>query len=221
LKATVAGVTDPSQAYYETVRARLQSLLADRYGRGSTCTEPLSLYEAGIATGTFSALPDVLAQAGTESECGTNFQRETILARLDVLMEDLIRHPADVSGDRWPRRYGYRSAAAAGRAFRNQYGVGVGEARRVGQLGRWLAHAVRASAVDGREAQARQALLAFERLVGNRLLTRGKKALADLRAATPGSSPQGRPRYPRTRLNRRASESSPGRPEGPSDREAR
>jgi hypothetical protein len=191
-------VTDADKAYCEDVVARLQSLLATRYGRGATGAEPLSLYEAGIATATFFALPDVLARAGT------SFQHETMLARLDVLMEDLLRHPTDVSGDGWARRYGYRSAAAASRAFRNRYGVGVGEARRVGQLGRWLAHAVRTSGASGREAEARGWIADFEHIVSRRLRVRGRRALNDLGTVQPGNARHGRPRYPRANPNGRA-----------------
>jgi hypothetical protein len=209
-------VTHADEAYCKDVVARLQSQLATRYGRGATDADPLSLYEAGIATATFFALPDVLARAGT------SFQHETMLARLDVLMEDLLRHPTDVSGDGWARQYGYRSAAAASRAFRIRYGVGVGEARRVGQLGRWLAHAVRTSGANGREAEARQRIADFGDVVRPRVLVRGDRALDDLgTAAGPADARHGRPRYPRGRQNTRVRQPTRASPQGPAAEETR
>jgi hypothetical protein len=195
---TVVTVNDVEYlGHCREVQARLRDLLRVSYGRtagrdGSRIG--LSQLEAGYGTmGAPWALGDVLARLNSD------FQKEQLEARLDVLMADLLRYPEQAANEEWASRYGYASPVSLGRGFRNWYGVGVGDARRTGTLGRWLALAERhPQAISGRDraAEAERRIRAFRGALLSRPGPQTRAALRELGRRQGAGASAPRPRYP-------------------------
>lgn len=176
---------------------RLDDLLGRRYGRDGDLVltgRPVSLLEAGYATvGVSSGL-----QASLDRQT-TSFQTEQLNTRLDLMLKDLLTHPQEAATEPWAWRYGYSSPSAASRAFRKRFMVQLGDARRIGQLGRWLAMAQRQPRADvghERRDEAVARIYAFRRAVGGALGPRAKETLDAIGAPVPPDSAIPRPRYP-------------------------
>lgn len=186
----------PTSNYDARLLRRLDEVLVARYGRDGDILDRgyrLDLQEAGYATvGVSSALQSALDGAGT------SFQTVAIETRLDLLFQDLLSHPRDVADGEWAERYGYSSVSAAYRAFRERFGIPVGEVRRMGSLGLWLAHnehAPNGESARARDQEARRRIESFARsLDGKRVGPRTRTALEALGRSVYGSVL--RPRYP-------------------------
>lgn len=186
----------------------LDDLIESRYGRDGDILRRgygVTVYEAGLATGVMgwnlrTALDPALA----------GFRMEQIGGRMDLLFRDLLEHPEDPPVREWALRYGYLSPAAASRAFGRHFGLGIGDVRRMGRLGQWLALAEREPRSQHgrrRQTEAVARIEAFRTAVhGPRLGRRARRAVREL--GTPGGGALTRPRYPRigrtelARLNR-------------------
>ena len=173
---------------------RLDGLLYRRYGRRGDVASvgyPVTLREAGYATtGGWWHLQDA---------SGGVFQARQAVVRLDLMLADVLLHPCDPPDDAWAARYGYRSMSAASRAFRDRHRVGLGDARRVGQVGRWLALQTREARMSSgitRHAEAEQRLAAFREAAKTTVAARGRAALTQLGTYTCSDAGDRRPRYP-------------------------
>lgn len=182
----------------EGVRADLEALVQERYGRDGDVLERgyrLSFQEAGYRT----AIYWWWMRAWLES-ADTSFQVVSISVRMDLMFRDLLTHPDDARTPAWAQRYGYSDPSAAGGAFRKRFGLRLGYVRRMGSLGRWLATAPSAPlATNGIDphSEARGRLEAFRARVSDAPL--GPVALVALDALgvdPPPGDRQRRPRYP-------------------------
>jgi hypothetical protein len=193
--------------YITKARVGLTKLLNERYGRDSDSDIDergyrVSLREAGYATGgAWMYLQAARWPKAAPVEWSTSFRALDLETRLDLLLKDILEHPEDPADDRWARRYGYGSPSAAARAFRSWYRLDLGEARRIGKVGRWLALASRtphSSAGLARLEEARRRVNALERHLnaqGN-LGCHGRRALRRLGRQLSAETAGGRPRYP-------------------------
>jgi hypothetical protein len=191
------------RAYREGVRARLDALLVSRYGRDGDAVQrghSVSLYEAGLPTWTgWWALPRAL-DPGEAGEIGTSFQTLQLSTRLDLLFRDLLEYPDDQPDKNWAWRYGYRSSSALSRACRGWYDTGVGDIRRMGMLGRWLAlvsRGPRSPSAIARRNEAIHRLEVFRLGMKDRAGPQGARALERLGIFVAADARISRPRYPR------------------------
>lgn len=138
------------------------------------------------------------------ADAGTSYHHLNKQVRMDVLLAELLTDPTEPATPEWAELYGYVSLDSLARAFRQRYGVGVADARRVGMVGLWLASAVRRPRSDAgvlREQQARDRIAAFRRAVrspgpdSRRALHALGRHRAEARAT--------RPRYPAVGVSER------------------
>lgn len=193
-------------SYITKARVGLSKLLNERYGRDGDIEERgyrVSLREAGYATGgAWMYLQAARWPKSAPVEWETSFRALDLETRLDLLLRDILEHPEDPADDAWSRRYGYGSPSAAARAFRSWHRLDLGEARRIGKVGRWLALASRtphSPAGVARLEEARRRVNSLERHLsaqGN-LGRHGRRALRRLGGELSAEIAGGRPRYPR------------------------
>jgi hypothetical protein len=197
-RSFLAVTRDEYETYGEDLTKNLRALLAVSYGRTATPSNEgygLSLAAAGYGlTGGWWSLQKGLGAGGT------SFQTVQSDVRLDMLLADVLLHPDDPATDEWAARYGYASAGALGRAFRDRYDVGLGHVRRVEVVGQWLALTSRSPrSAPGRarreEAEARVAELR-RRLRPRRKGPAASKALRIFTSRGHLLPSTARPRYP-------------------------
>jgi hypothetical protein len=177
----------------------LGALLRERYGRSGDLLERgygVSFDEAACRV---PALWWVLHPAKAQGAVAS-FLAEHIEVRLDLLLGELLDHPDERASVEWARRYGYSTPSAAGRGLRSRYRLTLGDVRRVGRVGQWLAHVrrhPRAASGKARWDEARMRIDAFRSEVETRDVgPHTERALATLGTAAPDLT-RGRPRYPR------------------------
>lgn len=191
---SVSGVSDADLE--PTVADRLDDAIVKRCGRDGDILRRgyrLTVYEAGWAT---MVLPwNVRSELHHEL---TSFRQEHILGRLDLVFRDLLEHPEDPPSREWAASYGYASTAALSRALRQYFGFGLGDVRRMGRLGQWVASATRTPCSErglAREAEANARMAAFRAATRSVPLgTHGRRAVRELGTRVCDNTP--RPRYP-------------------------
>lgn len=193
----------------------VQDLVRSRYGRDGNDFQgdhPVSILEAGYATGRmWWGVQEALDRAGT------SFRIIHIQTRLELAFRDLLLFPDDAPDQAWAQRYGYASPSALGRAFRGHFRVNVGEVRRAGRLGRWLALTDRQPRTAGGQARRSDAwdrISELRRAVKSTATGEAAAALALLGTEVPQTTGRTRPRHPPKRPTDRAPTLTQGRRDG-------
>ena len=212
LPAGICGVTLQSVKLavedldYADPVAVIRLLVRRRYGLRGDIAEvqrKVTLLEAGFVTGRgWWGVPQAL------SDASTNFHKLEVQLRMELIVCELLQCPEIRPTSEWSSLYGYSSATALSRALRTHFGLGIGDVRRMGLLGQWLALRVRAPRTGrgiARERQARSRLACFQTHMAAR--DPGPDAMhviEQLGTFVPRGPEMTRPRYPAVAAQERA-----------------